>query len=324
MDAALRALWVAAAFVVALVALGALATRLTASPDVCASCHEMAPAVATWRTSAHTRAGCPSCHETPRPWYAFPQTLAERAQMLNRDWRASRSSTEAAALRSSLASVTVPDSRCLRCHELSRIVSMRFGTLIKHAEHAKRNKSCVSCHMWTAHREPTAERPLVLMARCFNCHGRTPGAKAPGTCATCHPKSFDLRPDSHKDAAWRTRHGKLAEKDASLCTLCHERGFCNTCHRTPMPHPADWVRGDALHATKALRDPALCARCHTNPASCTACHHRGYDPAKGTWIVQHRTAVTLNGKSSCMQCHAERLCLYCHTTGRLPAGRLTE
>ncbi len=307
---------------VAVVVLGLLFTKATGSPIVCGSCHEMAPALATWKTSGHTNVGCPSCHEKPRAWYQFPQTLATRTAMLGRDINAHFSDQAAADVAAAMESTpTVSDQTCLKCHDLSRTVTMRFGTLINHSEHAKRNNSCVSCHLWTAHPPPGSEKPMLLMERCFTCHGRTASAKAPGTCDTCHPKSFSLRPASHKPAdQWRTKHGKVALAKGQPCEMCHEKSFCQSCHGLVMPHPANWAKGNTpLHAAVAQQNVQVCSKCHGEGRTfCTMCHHRGYDPAQGPWLRQHPVMVAQRGASFCIECHEPTFCVKCHLSGMPP------
>lgn len=293
--------------------LGIGATYLSATPAVCGACHEMAPAMATWEQSGHTKVACASCHETPRPWYQFAQTLADRAVMLRRDidLHLSGSPKDAAAIRD----VKVPDSTCLQCHDPSRQVTMRFGTLIDHPAHAKRNHSCVSCHRYTAHPDPGAEKPLLLMQMCFDCHGRTSTAKAPGTCDECHPKSFGLRPESHGAPDWLAAHGKLALAGRRQCMMCHEESACQKCHGLEMPHPSGWAAGRTGHGPIAKADGALCAKCHdSKPDVCAMCHHRDYQPAKGTWVSQHPSVVDRRGATFCLECHAPQYCVYCHTS----------
>ena len=312
---------IVAGSVVAVVTLGLLLTRVTASPFVCGSCHEMAPALASWKASGHTQVRCPQCHEKSRPWYQFPQTLAARSVMLTRDARSHWSGRATAALnRSTETTPTIPDTTCLKCHDPSRKVTVRFGTLINHPEHTKRNKSCASCHLWTAHPAPGAERPMLLMERCFACHGRTAAAKAPGTCDVCHPASFNLRPASHKPAsAWRTRHGKVALAKGQPCAICHDTAFCRGCHGLEMPHPAEWGKGKPpLHSTVAKLNRKTCTRCHADrPNLCTMCHHKGWDPNKGPWLTQHPSMVADKGAAFCMGCHDPVFCFTCHLRGRI-------
>ena len=314
-----RDAWIAVGVFVLMLWLGVGAVYLSASSTVCNGCHEMAPMVASWKTSAHADIGCPACHETPRSTFSFPQILGARAANMQRDLRAHNSQTTADIVNAlNNATPNIPDENCLRCHDLSRRITVHFGTIINHTDHAKRNKSCISCHYWTAHPPPAADRPVLLMTQCFKCHGRMGTAKAPGTCATCHPKSFSLRPESHVTGDWRTHHGKVALADRQQCVMCHESTFCRDCHGLDMPHPPTWVRGNPGHSTVGAKNPQVCAKCHTaKPDLCSMCHHQGFAPTKGPWIVQHPSMVAKKGAAFCMNCHVQTFCFDCHTRRRV-------
>jgi len=313
--ALIRGAWIAVAVLVAIVALGIGAERVTASASICNVCHEMKPAVASWRVSGHTQVGCPECHETPRPWYRFPETLAERSAMLRRDIAAHYAGADGDTITPSAAAVVaIPDETCTQCHDPGRTITMRFGTLIDHREHAERNGSCVSCHLWTAHPDPEAERPLLMMRQCFACHGRSAGAKAPGTCDACHPPSFEKRPVSHAPANWATTHGEPAKSDPGHCLMCHEQSACDSCHGLEMPHPTTWADGETGHGVVASEGRATCTKCHEGGLGfCSMCHHPGYDASTGPWVAQHSSAVQERGALFCIECHGPVYCVECHT-----------
>lgn len=315
--AVVRAVWMTAALAVAVVWLGAGFFYLSGSSIVCSGCHEMRPQVDTWKTSAHADIQCPSCHQAPQPTYRLPDMLGFRAAMMQRDLRAhfaGGSTAVAMPVASSTAPTTIPDSTCLRCHDMSRQITVHSDLLINHAEHAARNKSCVSCHLWTAHPVPDAERPMLLMERCFTCHGSSSTAKAPGTCNTCHSKDFNGRPQSHTAGNWQAVHGKAALSNLQPCSMCHEPAFCRDCHGLEMPHPADWVKGNPGHSTVGKASPQICAKCHTQkPDLCSMCHHRDYDPDGRPWVSQHPTMVANRGAAFCMTCHTPVFCYDCHT-----------
>jgi nitrate/TMAO reductase-like tetraheme cytochrome c subunit len=324
-EAAVRVAWLAATVIVALVGIALDITYLTASPQVCATCHEMESAVSTWKTSAHARVGCPSCHEAALPWYRFPETLGIRATMLERDLKAHRA-LGADSSATTVAALPIAEETCTRCHDLSRAVTVPPGTVIDHPKHVKRNKSCTSCHFWTAHPDPAAERPLLLMGRCFTCHGRSTAAKAPGKCNVCHTKEFKERPESHApEAAWLARHGKIAKADRQQCAMCHDPGFCTDCHGLEMPHPAGWAKGKPGHAEFGRKNRQVCAQCHTEkPDLCSMCHHKSYAPAPGPWLAQHPTMVDKRGAAFCMHCHVAVFCFNCHTTGHIISTPSTQ
>ena len=308
--------WIVAAALVGLVLITTGFAYGAASPAVCATCHEMEPHVEAWRVSGHSKVGCVSCHETPREWYQFPQTLGSRAALLARDVGLHLTSNgEPTSAPHEEMSSDIPDSTCLGCHVSEREITMRYGTLIDHEEHAKRNDSCVSCHRWTGHPDPEVERPLLMMSQCFECHGRTAEAEAPGTCDICHPAEFALTPASHDlESEWTTGHGTAATEETQDCAMCHDEAVCTSCHGLAMPHPAAWNDGDSTHGAASESDPEVCVQCHPQVDEfCVGCHHEGFDPAEGPWIDLHQFAAGEQGTASCLECHEPTHCVSCHT-----------
>ncbi|MBI5231454.1 MAG: NapC/NirT family cytochrome c [Coriobacteriales bacterium] len=299
---------------IAIVAAGLV--HLAASPTVCGSCHEMRPSVASWSVSPHARVACPACHETPRPLYQFPEVLVERSTRLRVDIV-----RHVGAEGANVAEADIPDSRCVRCHAPSRMISIRYGTRIDHWKHAKRNGSCLSCHADVAHPASAEGRRLRLMQRCFTCHSRAKDAKAPGTCDVCHPKSFALRPDSHDPSSWRSRHGASARTDRKHCQMCHDESYCRDCHGLAMPHPKGWAAGTGASGHGAFRGVRrVCVRCHTQRDMCGACHHKRYKAGGSRWVDQHPAGVKQRGAASCMECHQPMFCPECHVFGPRPRG----
>ena len=311
-----RIVWGIAALYLLAIGLGAGLAYWTDMPSMCTNCHELQPSVTSWQTSPHARVGCPMCHEPVRPWFRFPETFAFRAQMLKRDSDAHNLRPEATTLDTATISMRpIPEANCLQCHDLTRAVTLPPGLVMDHAKHVARNKSCVSCHRWTAHPPPAAEAPLLLMSQCFNCHGRLPGSKAPGTCTLCHPKSLPPRPQSHtKTGDWLQDHGKIAKVDRQPCAMCHDDSFCRDCHRIDMPHPAGWVKdGPIVHSTFAQKDVTVCEHCHgPAPNLCNMCHHKGLASANAPWASNHAPTVDQRGAAFCFSCHDGVFCNTCH------------
>lgn len=319
-----RFVWGAAIFYALSLAVGAGLAYWTARPSMCTMCHEMQHNVTTWQTSPHANIGCPACHEPVRAWYRFPETFAFRAQMLKRDWDAHQANPNASVLATQSVSMRpIPDANCLQCHDLVRAVTLPSSLVMDHAKHVARNKSCISCHRWTAHPPPASQQPLLLMAQCFNCHGRNPGAKAPGTCTTCHPKSLPPRPPSHTPAAdWLAGHGPIAKVDRQPCAMCHDDSFCRGCHKIDMPHPAGWVKGPGVtHPQFAKQHPEVCVQCHgPEPNLCSMCHHKGLSASAGPWASHHAPTVDKFGPSFCFKCHDALFCFGCHGQPNGPPG----
>lgn len=288
----------------------------SARPALCSSCHEMSAAAGTWQHSAHRVVACVECHEQPTKWYQLAKRVSGRVALLSRDVNAHWSGAYAAEADNAPLGMSepTPDEICLQCHDPNRKATSGFRILIDHPEHAKRNGSCVSCHVRTAHPQASRGGPLSLMGQCYTCHGTTQYPQASTACATCHPADYDPLPTSHKDAGWATSHGKTWQVDAKLCTMCHQPSFCTDCHGLEIPHPSGWVGGADDHAVQGAANLQTCARCHEGGTQlCSTCHHKSYGPIQGTWLNQHPTPARAQGVDSCFECHEPRMCSYCHT-----------
>ncbi len=307
--------WVAIGIALGVVLLLAAGLYATASPTFCGSCHEIAPRAASWKQSPHADVPCVRCHVPPRPWYESPQQVVDFGRLVTRDIykHATGDYTDPVDQRPPGVAPT-SDAVCLQCHDVNRKATSGFRILINHPEHAKRNGSCVSCHIRTGHPLPTRGQALSLMGQCFTCHGLGKTAKAPARCNLCHPPGYRLIPASHVAKKWLQRHGAIAKTDRQECAMCHQPSFCTDCHGLEMPHPAGWAKGTTGHAIYAQRDRTVCAKCHgSNPDMCSMCHHKSYDPAKGTWVKQHFQVVQKEGPLFCIEsCHSPVFCARCH------------
>ncbi len=301
------------ALVIAIVLL--LGDAATSSPRLCASCHEMDAAHQTWSESAHTSVGCVSCHETPRPWYGRPLTLIERGRLLTKDVIRHLTGRygEPADTRALGRWSPMPDDICLRCHDPNRKATSGFRILIDHVEHAERTGACVACHVHTAHPDPFLGRPLSLMEQCLDCHGTPEQPEASDECGTCHPADFDLKPPSHAEEPWMRDHGFTAVAEPAVCVLCHQQGYCDSCHGVQMPHPEGWVGGAESHAAHGKIDRTLCRTCHTGQADpCLLCHHDTYGVSDVPWKARHNAIATVQGTARCLECHPPTYCVTCH------------
>jgi len=312
----IRVVWGALAVYLGVLALGLGVATWSAAPSTCSTCHELRPAIAEWKTSPHADVACPKCHEPVTSWYDFPKSFAFRIQMLQRDVAAHRLNPTASDLPTSAATLRpVSESNCLQCHDLSRAVTLPSTLHMDHAKHVLRNKSCVSCHKWIAHTPPNSDAGLLMMAQCFTCHGRQPGAKAPGTCTLCHPKNLPPRPQSHQPlTTWMSTHGQTAKADSKPCMMCHDQSFCTGCHGLQMPHPADWAeKGVMSHAVVAKTNSKVCVQCHGPlPNLCSMCHHKGLSASAGPWVTNHAPTVNQRGAAFCLSCHDQLFCFNCH------------
>lgn len=307
--------WTAIGVVLGTLVLAVVFDLATSSPEFCSSCHEMEFRAGSWRESAHSVVVCVECHQEPTAWYEVPQRVADRAQLLVRDVKAHVSGDFEDPVDSPVAGAEpMTDEVCLQCHDPNRKATSGFRILIDHVEHAKRNGSCISCHVRTAHALESRGAAMSLMSQCFTCHGTPEQPDASAECGVCHPADYELLPASHAEPEWARGHGDVAQGDPKQCGMCHEQTFCDDCHGIAMPHPDDWASGPDGHGSVAERDQQVCEGCHgSGPDLCTMCHHTSYDPMQGTWIDQHPAEVRDEGAAYCTECHPGPYCSYCHT-----------
>ncbi len=167
---------------------------------------------------------------------------------------------------------SVPDMQsCYRCHGLNH-----------QGQGLVAGDDCYKCHpkdfelMPANHTKKFIKGDHKLLANvdpayCAMCHKSE-------FCVDCHqgrsksPNAPDkpVIPDDHKKATWKTRHGKLYLNQKGACGSCHDQASCNRCHKTPMPHPVGWIENHRPAPGVTTED---CNVCHTDRASCQACHH---------------------------------------------------
>ena len=228
----------------------------------------------------------------------------------------------------SLAPVSDSFRTCADCHSDfnqfladSTVLTPNFS----HALHLNQGFECESCHVVPTHEPDKINQPPML--KCFSCHGQEADATAPGECSLCHPADFPLVPANHTEPNWLppatpaelvatvdSQHSGVATQDRAYCEMCHAQQFCQDCHNTEMPHPADWTQ---VHPTQ-VRDagsPDQCLRCHPQELLCNTCHHPGFEAGGGTWRQQHPPIVRNSGAEGCFQCHNPLTCARCHVTG---------
>ncbi len=175
---------------------------------------------------------------------------------------------------------------CADCHAFFDPPGRPPATLkdnFSHEAHLEYGAECASCHVRPSHTPDGINRPQMIT--CFDCHGLSEEARAPGECDACHAADFDLVPASHTPEFVEEQHPQVAEEESrEYCALCHEGGpddLCMTCHGLTMPHPADFLpseQGIGGHVDAAHGQGDLCTRCHEiregPPAACygSECH----------------------------------------------------
>jgi len=240
----------------------------------------------------------------------------------------------------------MPAAICEQCHGTNRPITTSAGITIDHAAHSSRGIACPICHNRTAHIEDfkltlpgNRKHPdWMSMEACYRCHNLNPKAKgfegfnAPGTCATCHPPTFSLKPNNHKVGAdFQKAHPVLVKlKGKAYCLMCHnEKTFCFKCHGVPMPHPPDFqkLHGALFKVGNVSQDvfrAKVCQHCHgTGTGACNNCHHEypGYNP-NVPWLVQHPLGAAALGPNACFNCHDVQFCPVCHVN--IGKGRPTK
>ncbi|MEI8083812.1 MAG: cytochrome c3 family protein [Actinomycetes bacterium] len=180
---------------------------------------------------------------------------------------------------------------CYRCHGLDHATSGQVATV-----------QCAKCHPPGFDLKPTnhdvpdfvtgghSAMALEDAAYCAMCH-------AMPFCNACHngvkvapgmTPGQKVIPKDHRNPNWMQRHGPLFLQGKGLCASCHDSLSCERCHKTPMPHPSNWLTGHQTGGKGNLD----CNVCHRNRDACQACHHAGI---KNAQLVE----------ATCVRCHPE-------------------
>jgi hypothetical protein len=187
--------------------------------------------------------------------------------------------------------------------------------LTQHGGKGKRDPAtCATCHTqescMTCHRT----RPPVVMAMPDSGPGRAIGAR------------IERRQQGYHAPGFADSHASQARSVPNSCSACHARQECLECHR-PNPgatrgyHPAGFL---TRHPAAAYGRQSDCSECHNSEQFCTTCHKQsgltskrplqgGYHDANGAvWLLQHGPSARRQ-LESCVTCHTERDCLFCHS-----------
>ncbi len=150
--------------VIGLLILSAAAIQLTSRPSFCASCHSIAPLVASWEQSSHQHVSCLSCHADPgvvglvkRKVYGLHELYVH---VTNPD-----------AVPMASADTWGFSQRCLDCHQNVRPDHENQVAALSHnRRHFEIEMACVNCHQGIGHyqeqRDPTPSGEV-----CIQCHG---------------------------------------------------------------------------------------------------------------------------------------------------------
>jgi hypothetical protein len=173
---------------------------------------------------------------------------------------------------------------------------------------------CAACH--------TAELPAVAVEL-----PRAQDVRAPGVLLAAQ------LPPSHMLASFIERHGPMAAASPGTCTSCHTRTFCADCHEAsmvesqlphrlagPQFHPPNY---QARHSAEAYNRRLECSSCHNTAAFCRDCHQEagfqavgrldaGFHDAEPLWLLRHGQPARY-ALESCATCHVQLDCLQCHS-----------
>lgn len=160
---------------------------------------------------------------------------------------------------------------CYRCHGLTHAASGLVATEECDACHPRGFELKPSDHTSKFEAGAHGKRANADGAYCAMCH-------QPAFCVECHmgrkvkngKRMPKVVPANHKKSEWITRHGGLFLAQKGSCASCHDSPSCKLCHKTVMPHPADWVKSHAENKDELEGD---CNVCHTDRAKCQSCHH---------------------------------------------------
>jgi hypothetical protein len=164
----------------------------------------------------------------------------------------------------------VATDQCPKCHPA--------GFALKPADHTA--AFVAKDHRIAANAEPANCAMCHQPDFCTNCHQGRP--KVPGG-----PPRPKVMPADHKKGSFLTSHGKTFLAQRGACGSCHDSASCEACHKTPMPHPADWTSGHALVRNLDSND---CNVCHTDRTKCQECHHNNL---RGQLLIE----------ANCVRCH---------------------
>lgn len=279
---------------------------VTSLDSTCVRCHSVHGT--TLARTAHASVSCYGCHLDGGVWGFIEQKSSETFRMYP-------ASLQGAAL--SGPGRRVPRSTCIRCHEsLPADILEKGGIRIRHDACAAPPEGCDTCHNTIAHAEAVRWPREPVMDQCVACHGQY-GATV--KCDACH--AGKLQQARLTSGPWQVTHGPRWQQthgmgDLSTCTACHEPSKCVKCHRTEIPHPADFFR---THGRQALNEDARCTQCHATKGWCTSCHGTEM-PHKDGFLKTHSKSASSPSDKTCRRCHGEADCKNCHEAHTHPGN----
>ncbi len=250
-------LWLLIAVVVLMIGVIALPVFSTLQPAYYERYPVLAPRMAQWEHSTHSRISCAGCHMDPgvggaarfaaRAVPAFYSQLFQGPSQTNLLQAPSRAA-------------------CQKCHTAYRKVSPGGDLRIPHRAHVEVLKmECVTCHKDLVHSLSRRGYNRPEMETCIECHD---GETASNRCTECHTRK--QVPAGHKKPDWLKVHGSKAKTED--CGACHDwtPDYCADCHqRRPASHVGNWKTG---HGPEAKARGEGCLVCHGGEKFCKKCH----------------------------------------------------
>ena len=322
-----------------------LALGVTSSYWFCANgCHKVQDdTIIAYDKSVHSEISCMACH---MPVGANPAVfILHKAEALGELYLTITNQYELPLNADSEVALKMPSKQCTQCHNTKkRPITPSEGVLIDHDVHAEKGVTCAICHNRTAHPEDFAlvgvdpktgsashkHEIFSSMTACFRCHtqgeARTVAElKAPGSCITCHPKDFRLKPPSHLQPGFFPKgHAKLGAAEAARvesATVEAERKEIEADREqiSAMPRGGFVEQAFASEGTEhpvgeSLVDVALineCSTCHSEKF-CSECH--GIPMPHPTGFKKDHGKVGQKDPKVCANCHGrvDRFCDGCH------------
>lgn len=169
--------------------LGYGAMQLTSMPGICSGCHEIYPAVESWKQSIHSGITCRNCHVPPGIMGGMGRIYLQLT-VFNKPSNQPRAQVKEKMFVNNV---------CGRCHSSNRAMAFSGGLNVPHIKHIEKGFMCTTCHSKVVHGEGGEKTRKPEMETCMRCHD---GETAPEACGVCHitapePTSEDHPPSDY-------------------------------------------------------------------------------------------------------------------------------
>jgi hypothetical protein len=310
-------------------------------------CHSIQlDAVKAYDNGSHNMVACTSCH---MPVNGDPVTFLIHKveagvlgawQLATKTYNSPLNPTSHLALNAG----HMGEDICMSCHSENRVFTPSEGIIIDHDVHSENHIHCTACHNRVAHPEADVEiiaknpktgeiaakhADFMTMTACFRCHTLTGESasgeeyEAPGTCATCHPADFELKPANHKAAGFYPEgHADLAVMEvdhvtgrpAENITRPVVYGEEEESHETTGAEEAEAESHEdedphVLHLA-AVEDVDYCGTCHVKETFCGGCHGMEM-PHPEEFKTKTHPEVAATKIDKCELCHQQSTTFFC-------------